>query len=110
MAGHGERILNMIHRDDLIGVIITALQSGRAGEIYNAVDDEPVTQIEFFQWLSTRLRRDLPPYEIEHRESARKRAATNKGVSNLKLKRELGYCFKYPDFRQGYEGEIRSKP
>jgi len=110
IEGRGQRNLNMIHRDDAVGAIIAALKSGRAGEIYNAVDDEPVTQIDFFQWLSTRLSRDLPPYEIEHRESARKRAATNKRVSNLKLKRELGYCFKYPDFRQGYEGEIRLKP
>ncbi len=110
IEGQGERILNMIHRDDVVGAIIVALKSGRPGEIYNAADDEPVTQLKFFQWLSTRLRRDLPPYEIEHQESARKRAATNKRVSNLKLKRELGYCFKYPDFRQGYEGEIRLKP
>ena len=48
MEGDGSRFLNMIHRDDLIGCIIAALKSGRAGEIYNAVDDEPVSQIELF--------------------------------------------------------------
>jgi len=110
IEGKGERILNMIHRDDVVGAIIVALQSGRPGEIYNAVDDEPVTQIDFFQWLSTRLKRSLPPSATEHPESARKRAGTNKRVSNLKLKTELGYRFKYPDFRQGYEGEPPSKP
>ena len=42
----------MIHRDDLVGCIIAALKSGRPGEIYNAVDDEPVSQTNFFQWLA----------------------------------------------------------
>src|SRR5437763_1737996 len=61
IEGKGQRVLNMIHRDDVIGAIVVALKSGRRGEIYNAVDDEPVTQMEFYQWLSTRLLRSLPP-------------------------------------------------
>ena len=52
MEGDGSRFLNMIHRDDVIGCIIAALKSGRAGEIYNAVDDEPVSQWNFFEWLA----------------------------------------------------------
>ena len=52
IEGDGSRFLNMIHRDDLIGCIIAALKNGRAGEIYNAVDDEPVSQLHFFQWLA----------------------------------------------------------
>ena len=31
---------------------------------------------------------------------------TNKRVSNRKLKTELGYQFKYPNFRIGYTEEI----
>ena len=106
IEGQGERILNMIHREDVVGAIMLALKSGQPGEIYNAVDDEPVTQLEFFQWLATRLQRSLPPSTTEHQDSVRKRAATNKRVLNLKLKTELGYRFKYPDFRHGYEAEI----
>jgi nucleoside-diphosphate-sugar epimerase len=106
LEGSGERMLNMIHRDDVVGAIIAGLNYGRAGEIYNATDDKPVKQLEFFQWLSQRLNRNLPPSAAESPDSARKRAATNKRISNLKLKRELGYCFKYPDFRLGYEVEL----
>ena len=51
MEGNGSRFLNMIHRDDVVGCIIAALKSGRSGEIYNAVDDEPVSQKNFFEWL-----------------------------------------------------------
>jgi nucleoside-diphosphate-sugar epimerase len=106
ISGQGERLLNMIHRDDVVGAIITALQSGRAGEIYNLVDDEPVSQIHFFRWLSETLGRDMPPFVSETAAAAAKRGATNKKVLNRKLKMELGYSFRYPTFRQGCTAEI----
>lgn len=106
LDGKGGRILNMIHRDDLIGVVIAALQNGRAGEIYNAVDDEPVSQLKFFEWLGGTLDKPLPPSVTEDAEANRKRGVTNKKVSNRRLKMELGYQFKYPTFRQGYTAEL----
>ena len=106
MEGKGDRILNMIHRDDVVCAIIAALKNGRPGEIYNIVDDEPVTQFNFFQWLSGPLGKDLPPVAPENSPAVRKRGATNKRVSNRKLKMELGYQLKYPTFRQGYTAEI----
>ena len=106
IEGNGGRILNMIHRDDVVGAIIAALKSGRAGEVYNAVDDEPVSQLAFFQWLSGPLGKDLPPFAAEDAEAVRKRGVTNKKVSNRRLRMELGYQFKYPTFREGYTAEI----
>jgi nucleoside-diphosphate-sugar epimerase len=106
IEGSGARILNMIHRDDVAGVIIAALKSGRPGEVYNAVDDEPVSQLHFFQWLSGPLGKELPPSAPEDAEAGCKRGVTNKKVSNRRLKMELGYQFKYPTFRQSYTAEI----
>lgn len=106
MEGNGDRLLNMIHRDDLVGVIIAALKNGRAGEIYNAVDDEPVSQFRFFEWLAGSLDKPLPPAMPAAAEANRKRGVTNKKVSNRRLKMELGYPFKYPTFRQGYTAEL----
>lgn len=107
IAGQGERLINMIHRNDLIGVIIAALKNGRAGEVYNAVDDEPVAQIHFFRWLSETLGKWMPPFATEEETAERKRGLTNKKVQNRKLKMELGYQFKYPNFRKGYTAEIQ---
>ncbi len=107
IAGQGERIINMIHRDDLTGVIIAALKNGRAGEVYNAVDDEPVAQIHFFRWLSETLGKWMPPFVGAEADAGRKRGLTNKKVQNRKLKMELGYQFKYPNFRKGYTAEIQ---
>lgn len=106
LDGKGERTLNMIHRDDLIGVIIAALKSARPGEIYNAVDDEPVSQRTFFGWLAGALDKDLPPSAPEDAGANRKRGVTNKKVSNRKVRMELGYQFKYPNFRKGYTAEL----
>jgi len=106
IEGDGLRFLNMIHRDDLVGCLIAVLKSGRAGEIYNTVDDEPVTQANFFQWLAEELGREPPPMVPENPEADRKRGVTNKRVSNRKLKMELGHQFKYPNFRIGYSAEI----
>ncbi|MGD0614328.1 MAG: NAD-dependent epimerase/dehydratase family protein, partial [Verrucomicrobiota bacterium] len=102
IEGNGRRFLNMIHRDDVVGCIIAALRSGRGGEVYNAVDDEPVTEIDFFEWLAGRLGRGLPAFVPADAGAARKRGVTNKKVSNRKLKEDLGYRFKYPTFREGY--------
>lgn len=106
IEGKGERMLNMIHLEDVIGAVMAALKNGRAGEVYNAVDDEPVSQLKFFEWLGGALDKPLPPAVPEDAEANRKRGVTNKKVSNRRLKMELGYQFKYPTFRQGYTAEL----
>jgi nucleoside-diphosphate-sugar epimerase len=106
IEGDGSRILNMIHRDDVIGCIIAALKNGRASEIYNAVDDEPVGQLHFFQWLAQAVDKPLPPSVPENSAENRRRGVTNKRVSNRKLKMELGHQFKHPNFRIGYSAEL----
>ena len=100
--GKGERFLNMIHRDDVAGAIIAALEKGRPGEIYNVVDDEPITQLDLFRWLASTSGQEMPPFAALEQPLERKRGWTNKRVSNRKLKTDLGYQFKYPTFREGY--------
>lgn len=107
LHGQGHRLINMIHRDDLVGCIQAALERGQPGHIYNAGDDEPVAQRQFFHWLSQQLGRPMPPQASAAEDIRRKRGLTNKRVSNQKLKTDLGYQFKYPTFREGYAAEIR---
>lgn len=102
MEGDGERYLNMIHRDDVVGAILAALRQGRPGEIYNAVDNEPVSQRALFEWLSKRFGGALPPSAPRDPSIERKRGITNKRIVNRKLTGELSYQFKYPTFREGF--------
>jgi nucleoside-diphosphate-sugar epimerase len=106
IEGDGARWLNMIHRDDLIGVILAALRDAKPGEIFNAADNAPVCQLKFFEWLAAELNRPMPPMAPADAEAWRKRGATNKRVSNAKLRAELKYEFQFPDFRAGYAAEI----
>ena len=106
IEGEGARWLNTIHRDDLIGVIIAALRNAKPGEIFNAVDNEPVSQLKFFEWLAAELKRPLPPKVAADAEAWRRRGVTNKRVSNSKLRAELKHQFQFPDFRAGYAAEI----
>jgi len=106
IEGDGSRVMNMIHRDDLIGVIIAALERGTPGNIYNAADNEPVSQHDFYAWLAGELDRPLPPAVAADAEVWRKRGVTNKRVSNARLRTELKYAFKFPDFRSGYAPEV----
>jgi nucleoside-diphosphate-sugar epimerase len=110
LEGDGARFSNMIHRDDVIGCIIAALERGTGGEIYNAVDDEPVSQLDFFSWLATSLGQPMPGAVAENPEATRRRGITNKRISNRKLKAQLGYSFKYPTFREGYTAAIQKLP
>jgi nucleoside-diphosphate-sugar epimerase len=102
IEGSGERYLNMVHRDDVVGAIAVALEKASPGQIYNVVDDEPVTQFDFFQWLSKQFNRDMPPSVARQGRAERKRGSTNKRVSNAKLKSLLGCEFKYATFRDGF--------
>jgi nucleoside-diphosphate-sugar epimerase len=96
----------MIHRDDLIAVIIAALEQGRPGEIYNATDNQPVSQSDFYGWLAAELKQPLPPAIAADAAAWRKRGVTNKRVSNAKLHAELNYDFQFPDYRAGYAAEV----
>jgi nucleoside-diphosphate-sugar epimerase len=106
LEGDGHRFLNMIQRDDVVGAIIAALERGAPGTIYNAVDDEPVSQRDLFAWLADRLKHPMPPSASVTPETERKRGATNKRVSNAKLKHALGYQFIYPTFREAFNAEL----
>lgn len=106
IEGGGRRYLNMIHRDDVVGCIIAALERGLPGAVYNAVDDEPVTQGDFLTWLAEKLHHPPPPAVPENADLNRKRGVTNKRISNRKLKAQLGYAFRYPTFREGYALEL----
>jgi nucleoside-diphosphate-sugar epimerase len=108
MEGDGSRVLNMIHRDDVVGAILAALERGQPGTVYNVADDEPVTQRELFAWLARTRDQPLPPPAPVDVSAARKRGLTSKRVSNRRLRAELGYELRYPTFREGFAAELQA--
>lgn len=107
IAGQGQRYLNMIHRDDVVGAVLAALRSGRPGEIYNVVDEEPVAEVTFYTWLAETLGKWTPPFGPDDSGTPGAAARPNRRVSGRRLGMELGYRLKYPNFRQGYTAEVK---
>lgn len=108
--GEGDsRFLNMIHRDDVVAAIWAALEhrAAAAGRIFNVADDGPVTPRELYGWLAGVLQKPLPPQGQAGQTPPRKRALTNKRISNARLKNELGWRPRYPTYREGFLEEIR---
>ena len=106
IEGDGKRFLNMVHLDDLVESTILALEPVVQRGIYNITDDEPVTQLNFFKWLSDTTGRPMPPFVPEPNPSTRKRRITNKRVSNKLIKKTFGLSHNYPTFREGLTHEL----
>lgn len=96
--GEVSRFLNQIHRDDAVGAIEHLLANGVKsvrGRIFNVVDDTPLTQRECYEEIAAMFQlpapREAPP------APDRKRARTNKVVSNAAL-RATGWKPVYASF------------
>ncbi|MCE0484705.1 MAG: NAD-dependent epimerase/dehydratase family protein [Methylacidiphilales bacterium] len=98
IEGDGTRWMNRIHQSDLVSALEHLIGKGDIGQIYNATDDVPVTENEFYLWCSEFLQKPIPPHGPVNRE--RKRGVTSKRVSNAKL-RATGWRPVYPSFREG---------
>jgi nucleoside-diphosphate-sugar epimerase len=98
IEGEGARWLNQIHQRDLVAALVHLVEYGATRQIYNATDDTPVTQRDYYAWCAEFLSQPLPPFGPVNTE--RKRGLTNKRVSNAKL-RLSGWAPIYPSFREG---------
>ena len=102
IEGNGERFVNMVHRDDVAGAIIAALERGKPGTVYNVCDEEPVSQAELYGWLAKRLGAPVPPSVPASAVGSGRRGVTNKRITSRRLQEQLGYRFRYPTYREGY--------
>lgn len=130
--------VNMIHREDIAQMTAVIFKKSETGSIYLGVDDEPVLRGVFYDWLIKKrsLRGGVasPSSVIANPQKAdeaisgfgtgpaisksglpRPYRACNDGstisgkrCSNKKIK-SLGYSFKFPTFREGYEALLASR-
>ena len=95
---------NRIHRDDCVGVlqllVDKALSDEPLDDIYLATDDEPATLYDVLEWMKDRI----GDVEDDHDLPEATRRA-NRRCNNQKIK-ALGYRFRYPDYRQGYDKQL----
>ncbi len=103
LDGAGERILNHAHRDDIAAALLLLANGSPNEQIYNVADDEPLAQRAAYEWLAGKLGHPLP--RVSDEAAPRKRGASNKRVSNHRL-RALGWRPRFPTFPRGMEESV----
>jgi len=98
-----ERYQNQAHRDDIAAALFHLVDTPNELQIVNVTDDRPMTQRQCYEWLAAKLDRPVPP--IASRIPERKRGASNKRVSNRRL-REIGWQPRFPTFWRGMEESV----
>lgn len=98
------QVFNRIHAEDIAGVLLASLAQPRPGAIYNVTDDEPAPPQDVVSYAAA-LIGVTPPPEIPYDPAQLSPMAAsfysqNKRVSNALVKRELGYAFRYPTYRE----------
>lgn len=96
LDGEGSRWINQIHRDDAAKALFHLFAHRCAPGIYNVADDQPATQREVYQWIADFLGGNLPGQA--QGEVVRRRGASNKRISNNKLK-AIGWSPAYSSYR-----------
>lgn len=103
-----------IHVDDLVSGFLAAWRRGRAGRVYNMVDERPHLASEFAN-LSAHLNHLPRPALITAAEARQRyeapelrRKLASKRIRCLRLKTELGVQLKYPDYLTGLPAAVES--
>lgn len=82
--------VNLVHRDDCIGVIQSVIEQHKWGEVYNVSADEHPSRRDFYVAQAQKENLEPPTFKEDGSTSF-------KIISNEKVKAELGYEFKHPD-------------
>jgi nucleoside-diphosphate-sugar epimerase len=107
MIGHGEGMFSFIHVDDAASATVAALERAIPG-VYNVVDDEPASAVEWMPIYAEALGAKRPPRvpAFLARMIAGDALVTwmlrLRGASNEKIKEELGWRPRYKSWRQGF--------
>jgi nucleoside-diphosphate-sugar epimerase len=93
--GDGRNFLSLIHVSDMARAILAVLDRRPANAVYNAVDNEPVRQADFYRAIAEGAG-GPPPVVDPSAPSGR-----SLRVSNERIRRELGFDPSYPTYREG---------
>ena len=104
------QIFSRIHVEDIAGILEASIARPDAGRIYNVADNEPCPPQDVVTYAAELLGMQPPP-EVAYEEAKLSPMAQtfyndSKRVSNVRMKSELGYVLKYPNYRVGLRSLI----
>jgi nucleoside-diphosphate-sugar epimerase len=99
------QVFSRIHVADIAGILEASIAKPDPGRAYNVADDVPAAPQDVVAYAAGLLGLPPPPEEdfatAKLSPMARSFYAESKRVSNARVKQELGYHFKFPDYRSG---------
>ena len=105
-VGHGENFANWIHIDDFARALALVAQKHPDGEIFNLVDDHPVTPAQFLSRFATAQglpAPGAPRARLFGDKWAETLLKTSIKASNAKIKEALGWMPQYPEYGVGID-------
>jgi nucleoside-diphosphate-sugar epimerase len=112
------QVFNRIHVDDVVAVAVRLIEAGGPGGLWNVADEEPAPPQDVIVFAAELIGVAPPPAEdfatARLTATARRFYDDNRRVDVGKLRRELGYRWLYPTYRDGLRaladaGEGRSE-
>ena len=94
LVSPSEKLVNLIHVDDLVQILFKAMKKGRAGSLYLASDENTYSWKQIHQFLQSQQAFSLPSSVVESK-------GFSKVVNSSKTIKELGVQLKHPSFISG---------
>ena len=88
---NGQQRVNMVHREDVIGIIRAVIQQGGWGEVFNVCADEHPMKADFYRKATEDYGEVLPEFVVDPD------GPLGKVVSNVKGREMLKYSYRFPD-------------
>jgi nucleoside-diphosphate-sugar epimerase len=108
------QIFSRIHVEDIAGVLKASMARPNPGRAYNVADDEPCPPQDVITYAAKLLGISPPPEVPIEKANLSPMALSfydeSKRVSNARMKAELGYQLRYPNYREGLTAIFRNSP
>lgn len=105
-----DQVFSRIHVEDIASALELSLNAPSAGAIYNLCDDDPAPPEDVIGYAAELLGLPVPAaVDFETADMspmARSFYAESKRVRNDRIKRDLGWVPKYPDYRSGLAARL----
>jgi nucleoside-diphosphate-sugar epimerase len=102
LPGAPQGYLNLIHVDDAVQAIRAAERLQKLPDLFVISDGSPVLRSDYYSYFAQLAK--LPPPRFAPPavdEASTSRAQGDKRVNNAKMRRELPFTLRYPDYRSG---------
>lgn len=112
-VGEGAGVWSFVQIDDAASATAAAVEARREG-VYNVVDDEPAPVSEWLSYLAhcahAQSPRQVPTWLARLMIGEHAVALMNeiRGVSNAKIKRDLGWTPRWPSWREGFREALKT--